>query len=77
MYTVFFISVFSLVLVWTAGLADWIVAFQTGLTQLGIWVTVLSLVPFRTLWVSAKTRNATDAQNVMTEQTYYSSLFSK
>jgi hypothetical protein len=42
-------------MVWTAGLADWIVAYATGLTQLGIWVTALSLVPFGALWVSLKT----------------------
>lgn len=41
-------------MVWTAGLADWIVAYATGLTQLGIWVTALSLVPFSALWVFLK-----------------------
>jgi len=49
------------------------VDMATGLTQLGIWITLLSLVPFSTLWVSAKTGNSTE----LTVQTYYNSLFSK
>jgi hypothetical protein len=40
---------------WTAGLADWIVAYATGVAQFGIWLTLLfSLLPFSTLWVSLK-----------------------
>jgi hypothetical protein len=50
----FIIGIFA-VLVWTAGLADWIVAYATGMTQLGIWITALSLVPFASLWLSLKT----------------------
>lgn len=50
----FLIGTFA-VLVWTAGLADWIVQYATGITQLGIWVTALSLVPFSALWLSLKT----------------------
>lgn len=46
--------IISVVSLWTAGLADWIVAYATGVAQLGIWLTVLSLVPFATLWVSLK-----------------------
>lgn len=39
---------------WTAGLPDWSVAYATGLAQLGIWSTLLSLVPFVSIWVSLK-----------------------
>lgn len=49
----FIIGIFA-VLAWTAGLADWIVAYATGVTQLGIWGTALSLVPFSALWLSLK-----------------------
>lgn len=42
------------IIFWTAGLPDWRVAASTGLAQLGIWTTVLSLVPFVSLWVSLK-----------------------
>ena len=47
-------TVFSLVLIWNAGLADWMVAYATGIAQLGIWLTLLSLVPFSSLWISLK-----------------------
>jgi hypothetical protein len=46
--------IISVVCLWTAGLADWIVAYATGVAQLGIWLTVLSLLPFAVLWVSLK-----------------------
>jgi hypothetical protein len=45
---------------WTAGLPDWSVAYATGLAQLGIWCTLLSLVPFVSLWVSLKQRTGAD-----------------
>ena len=48
------IIIISVVSLWTAGLADWIVAYATGVAQFGIWLTVLSLVPFAVLWVSLK-----------------------
>ena len=47
--------IISVVSLWTAGLADWIVAYATGVAQLGIWLTLLSLLPFAMLWVSLKT----------------------
>ena len=46
--------IIGVVTLWTAGLADWIVAYATGVAQLGIWMTILSLVPFAMLWVSFK-----------------------
>jgi hypothetical protein len=46
--------IISVVCLWTAGLADWIVAYATGVAQLGIWLTLFSLVPFAMLWVSLK-----------------------
>jgi hypothetical protein len=46
--------IISVVCMWTAGLADWIVAYATGVAQLGIWLTLFSLLPFTTLWVSLK-----------------------
>jgi hypothetical protein len=35
-------------------LPDWSVAYATGLAQLGIWSTLLSLIPFVSVWVSLK-----------------------
>jgi hypothetical protein len=46
--------IISVVSLWTAGLADWIVAYATGVAQFGIWLTLFSLLPFSTLWVSLK-----------------------
>lgn len=46
--------IIGVVSLWTAGLADWIVAYATGVAQLGIWLTLLSLIPFALLWVSLK-----------------------
>lgn len=46
--------IISGVMMWTAGLADWIVAYATGVAQLGIWLTLFSLLPITTLWVSLK-----------------------
>lgn len=48
------IAIFSVVVVWNAGLADWMVAYATGVAQLGIWVTLSALVPFSALWVGLK-----------------------
>lgn len=48
------LAIYSVVLVWTAGLPDWIVAYATGLAQLGVWVSLLSLIPFCAVWVSSK-----------------------
>jgi len=48
------IAIFSVVVVWNAGLADWMVAYATGVAQLGIWVTLSALVPFSAFWVGLK-----------------------
>lgn len=48
------IAIFSVVVLWNAGLADWMVAYATGVAQLGIWVTLSALVPFSALWVGLK-----------------------
>lgn len=48
------LAIISVVLVWTAGFADWIVAYATGVAQLGIWLTLFSLLPITSLWVSLK-----------------------
>jgi hypothetical protein len=45
---------YSLIILWTAGLPDWIVAYATGVAQLGIWVTAISFFPFSAFWVSLK-----------------------
>jgi hypothetical protein len=50
----FVLIIYSVVLVWTAGLPDWIVAYATGLAQLGVWVSLFSLIPFCALWISSK-----------------------
>lgn len=46
--------IYAIVILWTAGLPDWIVAYATGVTQLGVWVTLFSLLPFSVLWISLK-----------------------
>jgi hypothetical protein len=46
--------IYAIVFLWTAGLPDWIVAYATGVTQLGVWVTLFSLLPFSVLWISLK-----------------------
>jgi hypothetical protein len=48
------LMIISVVSLWTAGLADWIVAYATGIAQFGIWLTLFSLLPFSSLWVSLK-----------------------
>lgn len=54
--------IISIVCLWTAGLADWIVAYATGVAQLGIWLTLFSLLPFTVLWVSLKRLPFTEMQ---------------
>lgn len=44
--------------VWMAGLSDWMVAYATSLAQLGVWVTLASVRPRRSLWVMLKNPNA-------------------
>jgi len=48
------LAIISVVFIWTAGFADWIVAYSTGVAQLGIWLTLFSLLPVASLWVSLK-----------------------
>lgn len=50
----FLLIIYGAVFVWTAGLPDWIVAYATGVTQLGVWCTLASIIPFATLWTSLK-----------------------
>ena len=52
MSLIFFL--YGLIILWTAGLPDWIVAYATGVAQLGIWVTAISLIPLSAFWVSLK-----------------------
>lgn len=47
--------IYAIVIFWTAGFPDWIVAYATGVAQLGIWVSLLSLIPFCAVWISLKT----------------------
>jgi hypothetical protein len=46
--------IIGIVSLWTAGLSDWMIAYASGLAQLGIWQTLFSLIPFAVLWVSLK-----------------------
>jgi hypothetical protein len=48
------LAIYTVIILWTAGLPDWIVAYATGVAQLGIWVTALSLIPFSAFWISLK-----------------------
>lgn len=65
------LMILSVVCLWTAGLADWIVAYATGVAQLGIWLTLLSLLPFATLWVSLK-RNCFQEISTRTAHAHWS-----
>lgn len=46
--------VIGIVFFWTAGLNEWMVAYATGIAQLGIWLTLFSLIPFSVFWISLK-----------------------
>lgn len=46
--------IYSIIILWTAGLRDWIVVYATAVAQLGIWVTLASLIPFSAFWLSLK-----------------------
>jgi len=45
---------FAAVRIWMAGLSDWMVAYATSLAQLGVWVTLASVRPRRSLWTLLK-----------------------
>jgi hypothetical protein len=45
---------------WMAGLSDWVVAFATAFAQLGVWITLASLVPAGSVWVMLK-KSATES----------------
>jgi hypothetical protein len=64
----------STVFCWTAGLPDWSVAYATGLAQLGIWSTLLSLVPFVSAWVFLKSGEVTEIPQSMMRTHWVSSL---
>lgn len=64
---------FLMNLLWTAGLGSWLIDYSMGLVQGSLWVTLMALLPFSSLWVSGKTRNTAE----WTVQTYSNSLFSK
>lgn len=49
-----FIVIFAVIATWVGLLSSWSVAYATGLAQQGIWSTLLSLVPFVSIWVSLK-----------------------
>lgn len=49
-----FIVIFAVIGIWTGLLSSWTVAYATGQAQLGIWATLLSQVPFVSIWVSLK-----------------------
>lgn len=55
--------IIGVVSLWTAGLADWIVAYATGVAQFGIWLTLFSLLPFTVLWVSLKRMSFNEMQS--------------
>lgn len=42
------------VVLWTLGLADWMVALSTGVAQFGIWLSLAGLIPFAVRWVTRK-----------------------
>ena len=73
MYIFIAIVFFLMNLVWTAGLGSWLIDYSMGLVQGSLWITLMALIPFSSLWVSGKTRNTAE----LTVQTYYNSLFSK
>lgn len=56
----------SIVILWTAGMADWVVAYATGLAQLGIWCTLGGLLPFTVLWISLRRQAFVDISTAET-----------
>lgn len=53
MMAIFVIILLSF-MIWNGLLMDWARALATGLAQLAIWSTLLSLVPFVSLWANLK-----------------------
>ena len=51
MMAIFVVLLFSF-MIWNGLLMDWARALATGLAQLAIWSTLLSLVPFVSLWAN-------------------------
>jgi hypothetical protein len=45
---------FFIVMAWTAGMFDWMVSYATSVAQLGVWITLVSLVSGWTVWISLK-----------------------
>jgi hypothetical protein len=60
------LTVYSFVFLWAAGLPDWIVAYATGVTQFGVWTTLLALVPFTAFWISLKRQPYTEISSSLT-----------
>jgi len=46
--------VFFLSLAWSASLFDWMVNYATSFAQLGVWITLLSLISGWNVWTSLK-----------------------
>jgi hypothetical protein len=55
--------VFAVIVTWNAAAADWIVAFATGFTQLGIWLTIAGLLPVPVLWSTLKSASSVIPSN--------------
>nr|ALF99707.1 hypothetical protein YC001_013 [Sphaeropleales sp. YC001] len=53
MMAIFVVLLFSF-MIWNGLLMDWARALATGLAQLAIWSTLLSLVPFVSLWANLR-----------------------
>lgn len=53
MYLVFS-SLLIILLLWSGSLFDWMVNYATSFAQLGVWITLLSLISGYSVWTSFK-----------------------
>lgn len=54
------LGIIFLLLAWSASLFDWMVNYATSLAQLGVWITLLSLISGWSVWTSLKTQPFTN-----------------
>jgi hypothetical protein len=48
------LGIIFLLLAWSASLFDWMVNYATSFAQLGVWITLLSLISGWSFWTSLK-----------------------
>lgn len=58
----FVLMVFFVVMAWTAGMFEWMVSYATSIVQLGVWITLRSLVSGWSFWMVLKRQPFTELQ---------------